>query len=67
MTASTLLDELRTSRTDLARVVRSALIRKDPRVVVSARAVRAWEAREPDTWTRVSVWLTACGKIIVQV
>lgn len=67
MTASTLLSLLGTSRTDLARVVRSAVSRPDPHVVVSARAVRAWEAREPDTWVRVCVWLTACGKIIVEV
>lgn len=67
MTASTLLKELGTSRTDLARVVRSAVSREDPYVVVSARAVRAWEAREPDTWMRVSVWLTARGKTIVEV
>lgn len=67
MTAADLLSELGSSRTDLARLVRAAVSRSHPYVVVSARAVKAWGEREPDTWARVSVWLTAYGKIIVEV
>jgi hypothetical protein len=36
-------------------------------VVVPQRSVQAWEQREPDTWMKVSNWLTARGIAIVRV
>jgi hypothetical protein len=66
MTAEDLLSELRTSRTDLARLVEAARDRHTP-LVVPQRSVDAWERREPETWTKVSGWLTAQGVAIVRV
>ena len=59
MTAEALLIELRTSRTDLARLVEAAVDHRRTRLVVPQRSVEAWERREPETWTKVSGWLTA--------
>jgi hypothetical protein len=67
MTAEDLLSELRTSRTDLARLVEAAAHDRHTRLVVPQRSVEAWERREPETWTKVSGWLTARGVAIVRV
>ena len=67
MTAKALLIELRTSRTDLARLVEAAVDHRRTRLVVPQRSVEAWERREPETWTKVSGWLTAHGVAIVRV
>jgi hypothetical protein len=48
-----LVTELRSSRTDLARIVEAAHRNKLPLLVVPAQSVRAWEQREPDSWARV--------------
>ncbi len=66
MTAEDLLSELRTSRTDLARLVEAANARQT-RLVVPQRSVEAWERREPETWLKVSGWLHARGVSIVRV
>lgn len=67
MTAEALLIELRTSRTDLARLVEAASRDRLTRIVVPQRSVDAWEQREPETWTKVSGWLAARGVAIVRV
>lgn len=67
MTAEALLIELRTSRTDLARLVEAAVEHRHTQLVVPQRSVEAWERREPETWTKVSGWLTAHGVAIVRV
>jgi plasmid replication initiation protein len=67
MTAEALLIELRTSRTDLARLVEAATRDRLTRIVVPQRSVEAWERREPETWTKVSGWLAARGVAIVRV
>jgi hypothetical protein len=67
MTAEDLLNELRSSRTDLARLVEAAAHDRHTQIVVPQRSVEAWELREPQTWTKVSGWLTARGVSIVRV
>ena len=67
MTAEDLLSELRSSRTDLARLVAAAAHDRHTQLVVPQRSVDAWERREPETWTKVSDWLTARGIAIVRV
>jgi nucleoside phosphorylase len=59
--------ELRSSRTDLARIVEAAHRNKVPLLVVPAQSVRAWEHREPDSWARVCDWLAAHSIEIVEV
>ena len=66
MTAEDLLSELQSSRTDLARLGEAARDRHT-RLVVPQRSVEAWQQREPETWTKVSGWLTAHGVSIVRV
>ncbi len=61
MTAEDLLIELRSSRTDLARLVEAATRDRITRLVVPQRSVDAWERREPETWTKVRRWLAARG------
>ena len=67
MTAEDLVNELRTSRTDLARLVEAAARDQLTRMIVPQRSIEAWEQREPETWLKVSVWLTARGITIVRV
>ncbi len=67
MTLEELLAELRASRTDLARVVEAAARTRLPYIVVPARSVSAWQQREPQTWVKVSQWLTAQGIEVVRV
>jgi len=54
-----LLSDLRTSRTDLSRLVAAVLRDRPPYVVVLRKAVMAWEQREPGHWAKVSGWLAA--------
>ncbi|HET7875748.1 MAG TPA: hypothetical protein VFN71_09495 [Methylomirabilota bacterium] len=62
-----LLAALRGSRSDLARLVES-VSRDDRRlVIVSTRAVKAWEEREPQAWATVKDWLAARGVAVVEV
>jgi hypothetical protein len=67
MTDDELLAQLRESKTDLGRFVEAMLRAQLPQLVVPAKAVRAWQEREPQTWTMVCAWLTAQGKSVVQV
>jgi hypothetical protein len=65
MLKAELLDKLRVSRTDLARLVEAASQDERPYVVVPARAVEAWQRREPQTWANVCAWLASQGKTVV--
>jgi hypothetical protein len=67
MTAEDLMIELRSSRTDLARLVEAATRNQITRLVVPQRSVAAWEEREPETWTKVRSWLAARGIAILSV
>jgi len=67
MTTDELLAQLRGSKTDLGRFVEAMLREQLPNLVVPAQAVRAWQEREPQTWTMVCDWLAAQGKSFVLV
>jgi hypothetical protein len=62
-----LLDDLRSSRTDLARIVEAVVRDRLPYVVIPMQAVRSWERREPDHWAKVAGWLAAQNVAVVQV
>jgi hypothetical protein len=62
-----LLSDLRTSRTDLARVVEAVVRDKLPYVVIPIQTVRSWERREPDHWAKVAGWLADQRVTLVQV
>jgi hypothetical protein len=62
-----LLNDLRSSRTDLARIVEAVVRDRLPYVVVPMQAVRSWERREPDHWAKVVGWLAAENVAVVQV
>ena len=62
-----LLSELRTSNTDLSRLVATVLRDGPPYVVVPIQAVTAWERREPEQWARVSEWLDAHNVSLVKI
>ena len=62
-----LLNELRTSKTDLARFVEAVLRNRPPYVVVSGQAVTSWERREPQHWAKVSGWLADSNVSLVKV
>jgi hypothetical protein len=62
-----LLHDLRTSKTDLARIVQAVVRDKLPYVVVPAQAVKSWEQREPEHWAKVSGWLAAQKVSLVKV
>jgi hypothetical protein len=36
-------------------------------LVVPAKAVRAWQERDPQTWAMVCDWLAEHGKSVVQI
>jgi hypothetical protein len=61
ISAEDLLLELRSSRTDLARLVEAVSRDQFTKLVVPQRSVDAWERREPETWRRVSTWLAERG------
>jgi hypothetical protein len=63
----TLLNDLRASKTDLARLVAAVLRDRPPYVVVPYRAVTAWAQREPERWASVSEWLAAHNVSLVKV
>ncbi len=67
MTTDELLAQLRGSKTDLGRFVEAMLREQLPNLVVPAKAVRAWQEREPQTWAMVCDWLAAQGKSVVLV
>jgi len=65
--AAVLLNDPRTSKTDLARLVEAVIRNKPPYVVVPIQAVTSWERREPDHWARVSGWLADSNVSLVKV
>ena len=67
VTPHDLLNDLRSSRTDLARIVEAVVRDRLPYVVVPMQAVRSWERREPDHWAKVAGWLAAENVAVVQV
>ena len=67
ITTTELVTELRSSRTDLARIVEAAHRNKLPRLVIPAQSVKAWEQREPCLWARVREWLEAHSIIVLEV
>ena len=67
LSAEDLVIELRTSRTDLARLVEAAARDHLTRIIVPQRRVDPWGRGEPETWLKVSGWLTARGIKIVRV
>jgi hypothetical protein len=62
-----LLNDLRSSQTDLARLVEAVVRDRLPYVVVPVQAVRSWERREPGHWARVAHWLADQKVALVQV
>jgi hypothetical protein len=52
---------------DLGRFVEAMRRDQRPHLVVPTNAVRAWQAREPQTWAMVCEWLAEQGKSVVQV
>jgi hypothetical protein len=67
VSAEGLLLELRSSRTDLARLVEAVSRDQFTQLVIPERSVEAWERREPETWSKVSAWLAARGVSILRV
>jgi hypothetical protein len=61
------LAELHGTPTDLARLVRRALRRRAPALIVAADAVAAWEARAGDAWATAQSWLAVRGIGVVVV
>ncbi len=62
-----LLDDLRSSQTDLARIVEAVVRDRLPYVLIPVQAVRSWERREPNHWAKVAGWLAAQNVAVVQV
>jgi hypothetical protein len=62
-----LLSELRSSQTDLARIIEAVVRDRLPYVVVPVQAVKSWERREPDHWAKVVGWLADQNVTLVQV
>jgi hypothetical protein len=61
ITVEALLLELRSSRTDLARLVEAVSRDQFTKLVVPQQSVDAWERREPEAWRKVSAWLAERG------
>jgi len=62
-----LLDDLRSSPTDLARVLEAVVRDRLPNVIIPVEAVRCWERRAPDHWAKVVTRLSAQNVAVVQV
>jgi hypothetical protein len=62
-----LMNDLRASQTDLARLIEAVVRDRPPYVVVPIQAVRSWERREPQHWAKVSGWLADQNVALVQV
>jgi hypothetical protein len=67
VTTNELLTDLRTSKTDLARVMETVIRDRLPYLVVPCQAVKAWEEREPEHWAKAAGWLAAHNVAVVQV
>lgn len=66
LSAEALLLELRTSQTDLARLVEAVSRDQFTQLVVPQQSMDAWERREPETWRKVSSWLGERGVSILR-
>jgi len=66
MTTEELLMTLRASETDIGRYIQAMIRDQSPHLVVPAKAVRAWQQREPKTWAMVCDWIAARGMDVVQ-
>jgi hypothetical protein len=62
MTMEELLAHVNGSSTDLTRIIKAAGRGDWPCVVVSSRAVAAWERRAPGACPTVRSWLDSQGK-----
>jgi len=62
-----LMNDLRSSQTDLVRLVEAVVRDRLPYVVVPIQAVRSWQRREPQQWAKVSGWLADHNVAVVQV
>jgi len=62
-----LLNDLRSSPTDLARIVEAVVRDRRPYVTIPVQTVRSWERRAPDDWAKVAGWLAAQNVAVVQV
>jgi hypothetical protein len=62
-----LLNDLRRSPTDLARIVEAVVRDGVPYVKIPVQAVRSWERRAPDHWAKVASWLAAQNVDVVEV
>lgn len=62
-----LMNDLRSSQTDLVRLIEAVVRDRLPYVVVPVQAVRSWQRREPQHWARVSGWLADQNVAVVQV
>jgi len=62
-----LLDDLRSSPTDLARIVEAVVRDGLPYVMIPGQAVGSWERRAPDHWGKVAGWLAAQNVAVVKV
>jgi hypothetical protein len=62
-----LMNDLRSSQTDLIRLIEAVVRDRLPYVVVPVQAVRSWKRREPQHWARVSDWLAHQNVAVVQV
>ena len=62
-----LLNDLRSSPTDLGRIVEAVVRDRLPFVKIPARTVRSWERRAPDHWARVASWLAAQNIAVLEV
>ena len=62
-----LMNDLRSSQTDLIRLIEAVVRDRLPYVVVPVQAVRSWKRREPHHWARVAGWLADQNVAVVQV
>jgi len=62
-----LLNDLRDSPTDLARIVEAVIRDGLPYVMIPVQAVSSWERRAPDHWAKVASWLAAHNVAVVEV
>ena len=62
-----LLDDLRSSPTDLVRLVEAVVRDGLPHVTIPVEAVSSWKRRAPDHWAKVASWLTAQHVTVIQV
>jgi hypothetical protein len=60
-----LLQELDTSPTDLAKLVRAVLHKQRAVIAISSDTITRWERDDPRAWSLVRQWLTLMGVKVV--